>query len=103
MVGASTKAYTASRENHGRLDASINVRVSGGWYNVNNCKYDGTRRRAVAQLVGVRLGIEVLLVRDSPPVESLYCIIEQDTFMVRCLELVQPRKTENCPNITGKC
>ena len=72
MVGASTKADTASRVQHGRLDASINVRVSGGWYNANNCKYDGTRRSAVAQLVGVRLGIEVLLVRDSPPVESLY-------------------------------
>ena len=27
----------------------------------------------------VRLGIEGLLVRASPPVESLYCVLEQDT------------------------
>ena len=27
----------------------------------------------------VRLGIEELLVRDSPPVKSLCCVLEQDT------------------------
>ena len=33
----------------------------------------------VAQLVSVRLGIEGLLVRVSPPAESLCCVIKKDT------------------------
>ena len=44
---------------------------------------------------GRALGLQV---RDSPPVESLSCVLGQDTFLY--LALVQPRKT--CLDLTEK-
>ena len=48
-----------------------------------------------------RLGIQGLLVRGSPQAESLCFVLGQDTFFC-CLELDQPRKTENSPDMTEK-
>ena len=48
--------------------------------------------------LGIRLEIERLLVRVSPPAESLWCVCEQET--IRCYVLVQPRKTR--PDMTEK-
>ena len=38
-----------------------------------------SRRSAVAQLVELNWGIERLLNQDSPPMESLCYVLEQDT------------------------
>ena len=43
-------------------------------------------------------GSKGLLVRDSPPAETLCCVFEQDT--IRCLVLVQRRKARKCPHMT---
>ena len=45
------------------------------------------------------MGIKGLLVRVSPPSESLFCVHQQDTFYLQ-LVLVQPRKTR--PDMTEK-
>ena len=46
------------------------------------------------------MGIKGLPVRDLQ--ESLCCALEQDTF-IRCLVLVQSRKTGNGPDRTKNC
>ena len=43
-----------------------------------------------------RLDFVWLLVRHSPPTESPWCVLEQDTFYL-CLILVQPKKTDIVP------
>ena len=39
-----------------------------------------------------------MLVRASPPAESMCCFLEQDTISAQCLVLAQPRMT--CPDTT---
>ena len=41
-------------------------------------------------------------VRDSPPAESLRCVLEQDTLSAAKCILVQFRKTDNRPDMTDK-
>ena len=58
----------------------------------------GKRKNYIKRQLSVRLGIEGMLVRDSPPAQSMLC--PSARHVIYCSLLVQPMKTGNRPSIT---
>ena len=60
--------------------------------------YKEKRKKYIKSHFSVRLGIEGMLVRDSPPAQSILCPVARH--VIYCSLLVQAMKTGKRPNIT---